>query len=109
MRRDIVKEAKYYQKLDHHVVRCLLCPHLCMLKDGQLGICRTRENREGVLYTLNSEIITAINMDPIEKKPLYHYKPGSLILSIGSLAAISIVVFAKITRYLSATTLIRCM
>ena len=66
------------------MVRCLLCPHFCMLKEGQCGICRTRENRGGVLYTLNNEIITAIHMDPIEKRPLYHYKPGSLILSIGS-------------------------
>ncbi len=79
-----MKEARFYKKLESHAVRCYLCPHLCVLKNGQKGICRTRKNRDGVLYSLNSEIITALHIDPIEKKPLYHYKPGSLILSIGS-------------------------
>lgn len=79
-----MKEASYYKKLENKGVRCHLCPHLCVLKNGQKGICRARENGDGVLYSLNSEIITALHMDPIEKKPLYHYKPGSLILSVGS-------------------------
>lgn len=77
-------EAMYYEKLDNEKVRCHLCPHRCLIKEGNNGICRVRVNRGGVLYTLNYGEISSLALDPIEKKPLYHYCPGSLILSAGT-------------------------
>lgn len=66
------------------MIRCSLCPHTCSLKPGQTGICGVRKNEEGLLYSLNYGEITALNVDPIEKKPLYHFYPGHNILSVGS-------------------------
>ncbi|MBI5575229.1 MAG: AmmeMemoRadiSam system radical SAM enzyme [Deltaproteobacteria bacterium] len=66
-------------------VRCGLCPHFCKIADGKRGICRVRENRGGTLYALTYGMVAAAAMDPIEKKPLFHYHPGSAILSIGSI------------------------
>jgi pyruvate formate lyase activating enzyme len=77
-------EALYYEKLDNGVLRCVLCPHHCRLKDGQAGLCRVRTNRSGILYTTNYGQISSLALDPIEKKPLYHFYPGSYILSAGS-------------------------
>jgi len=77
-------EALYYEKLDNGVLRCILCPHHCRLKDGQAGLCRVRTNRAGTLCTANYGQISSLALDPIEKKPLYHFHPGSFILSAGS-------------------------
>jgi pyruvate formate lyase activating enzyme len=77
------KQAMYYTK-DGDNIRCLLCPQNCVIKPGRTGLCRVRKNENGVLYSLNYARITALNMDPIEKKPLYHFYPGSRILSAGS-------------------------
>ena len=79
-----MKEALFYKKMNNSEVKCLLCPHFCVLKNGQSGLCSTRKNIDGKLIVLNYNSITVMHMDPIEKKPLYHFKPGSLILSIGS-------------------------
>ncbi|MTI67325.1 MAG: AmmeMemoRadiSam system radical SAM enzyme [Firmicutes bacterium] len=79
-----MKEALFYEKLDNNKVKCKLCPHNCIIKEGNLGICRVRENNDGTLYTINYNKLTSYNIDPIEKKPLYHYYPGSNIFSIGS-------------------------
>jgi len=79
-----VQEASYYKSLDHQIVQCELCPHHCTLENGQYGKCRTRINEHGVLYTQSYGILSSISSDPIEKKPLYHFYPGSSILSIGS-------------------------
>lgn len=79
-----MKEASYYTKQDNSKVRCLLCPHRCLLHDGQGGICRIRVNRSGILYAETYGKISSIHLDPIEKKPLYHFFPGRNILSIGS-------------------------
>ncbi len=65
-------------------VLCELCPHFCRLGDGQTGFCKVRKNIGGVLYSLNYGVISSIAIDPIEKKPLYRFYPGSSILSIGS-------------------------
>ena len=65
-------------------VRCELCPHRCRIADGKRGICRVRQNRDGTLYALTYGRIAAVQMDPIEKKPLYHFRPGTQILSVGS-------------------------
>ncbi|CAK7038185.1 MAG: GTP 3',8-cyclase [Desulfovibrio sp.] len=67
------------------VVRCLLCSHYCRIPDGRYGRCRVRGNRAGVLYSLSSDRITAANADPVEKKPLYHFLPGTTTFSLGSL------------------------
>lgn len=79
-----MQEARYYEQLGEDQVCCHLCPQNCKIKPGQLGICRARQNREGVLYTLNYSKVTSLAVDPIEKKPLYHYYPGRDILSVGT-------------------------
>ena len=63
---------------------CGLCPHACRLRPGERGFCRTRENRAGTIRPLNYGRFTSLALDPIEKKPLYHFHPGSFILSVGS-------------------------
>lgn len=78
------KEALYYGKLDNDRVKCRLCPHGCNIAKDNIGICRVRKNIDGRLYTLNYGKITSYGYDPIEKKPLYHFYPGSKIFSIGS-------------------------
>lgn len=65
-------------------MHCYLCPHNCVINPGKLGACRARKNIEGDLYSLNYGKITSIALDPIEKKPLYQFKPGSMILSAGT-------------------------
>lgn len=65
-------------------VECSLCPHHCQLGEGQLGFCRTRRNQAGRIQSLNYGQVTSLALDPIEKKPLYHFHPGSAILSLGS-------------------------
>jgi pyruvate formate lyase activating enzyme len=77
------KEALFYEKQGDKV-NCKLCPHNCLIKAGEHGKCNVRINREGKLYTINYGEITSMAQDPIEKKPLYHFKPGSNILSVGS-------------------------
>jgi len=77
-------EALYYENLDNGVLRCVLCPHHCKLKDDQKGLCRVRTNRAGTLFTNNYGQISSLALDPIEKKPLFHFYPGSYILSAGS-------------------------
>ena len=81
---DQLKEAMYYEKLESSNVICGLCPHECKIAPGKFGICRVRNNIEGTLYTHNYGKISALAMDPVEKKPLYHYFPGKYILSIGT-------------------------
>ncbi len=74
-------EAQYYRNADGYV-QCLLCPHLCKLKPDIKGICRARVNENGKLMVLDYGETTSVALDPIEKKPLYHFYPGSQILSI---------------------------
>jgi len=77
-------EASYYQKLRDDKVQCLLCPHECRISPGNFGICKVRENSDGILLASTYEKACAVRFDPIEKKPLYHFFPGSQILSIGT-------------------------
>ncbi|QSZ26766.1 AmmeMemoRadiSam system radical SAM enzyme [Aceticella autotrophica] len=79
-----MKEAMFYEKLDNNTVHCLLCPHDCMIKEGKYGFCNVRKNVNGTLNTENYGIVTAIALDPMEKKPLYHFYPGRYILSVGT-------------------------
>lgn len=80
----IKRKVDYYEKLDGDTIKCSLCPHNCIIKEGNSGLCRVREVREGTLYANNYGEISALSIDPIEKKPLFHYKPESKILSLGS-------------------------
>lgn len=77
-------EARLYQKLEDNTVRCSLCAHRCTIKDGKHGICGVRINRGGTLYAATFGKVIAEAVDPIEKKPLYHFLPGSLSYSLGS-------------------------
>ena len=79
-----MKKALYWEKTDTRTVRCLLCPHQCLIPDQKMGLCRARENISGTLFSLSYGKITSLALDPIEKKPLYHFYPGSFILSLGS-------------------------
>ena len=80
-----MKKAKYFIKRDNDVVQCLLCPNQCVIKSGKTGICKNKKNISGELYAHIYGQVSAIAMDPIEKKPLYHFYPGSQILSIGTI------------------------
>jgi pyruvate formate lyase activating enzyme len=79
-----VREASFYQKLDESKVQCVLCRHRCLIDDGGRGICCVRENRNGVLYTRVYGRPCTWHVDPIEKKPLYHFYPGSRAFSIAT-------------------------
>ncbi len=76
-------EASYYETLEDGKVRCLLCPNFCVIADGKRGICRIRYNREGKLYADSYGEAVSLSIDPIEKKPLYHFYPTKPILSTG--------------------------
>jgi pyruvate formate lyase activating enzyme len=78
------KEAMLYQKLDKGLVRCALCAHRCTIKPDRLGICAVRQNVEGTLYTLVYAQAIAVHVDPIEKKPLYNFLPGTRSFSIAT-------------------------
>jgi pyruvate formate lyase activating enzyme len=77
-------EAYLYESLKDKQVKCHLCSHCCVIKDGRRGICGVRENRGGVLETLVYGRIIASHIDPIEKKPLYHFWPESLSYSVAT-------------------------
>ena len=77
------KGMKYYQETSKGI-KCLLCRHYCNLAEGQTGICGVNKNEGGALKNLVYGKVAAINIDPIEKKPLYHFLPGSSALSIGT-------------------------
>jgi pyruvate formate lyase activating enzyme len=79
-----MKEADYWKARSDGRLACLLCPHVCRLDDGDTGLCNARRREGDRLYSLNYGRITSLAMDPIEKKPLYHFHPGSQILSIGT-------------------------
>ncbi len=79
-----MKEAQLYEKLDNLKVHCKLCAHGCKIPEGKSGFCGVRQNISGVLYTLNYGKIAAAHIDPVEKKPLYHFLPGTTAFSIAS-------------------------
>lgn len=79
-----MKEALHYEKLEAKKVNCHLCPYKCTIAPGRKGACGVRVNKDGILYSEVYGKTTGIALDPIEKKPLYHYHPGEHILSIGT-------------------------
>jgi len=76
--------AKYYIKKGNNRVRCELCPYNCLIGEGHRGVCGIRVNEGGTLMAETYNTVSAVHPDPIEKKPLYHFYPGSTILSVGS-------------------------
>jgi pyruvate formate lyase activating enzyme len=77
-------EALFFELDDKGVVQCNLCPHGCSIGEGKTGICGVREHKSGKLFASTYGHPTAMHVDPIEKKPLYHFEPGERILSIGT-------------------------
>jgi len=78
-------EALLYERLEDDKVRCAACPRRCVIENGKRGYCFTRENRAGKLYSLIYGQVASISVNPIEKKPVFHFYPGSHWLSLGSL------------------------
>lgn len=79
-----MKEAMLYEKIGDKKVQCNLCAHQCKINDGKKGICLVRENKDGTLYTLVYGRIISQNVDPIEKKPLFNFYPGTTAYSIAT-------------------------
>lgn len=79
-----MREALFYEKGEGNQVRCGLCCHRCRIQEGWRGICGVRENRGGALYSLVYGLLVAENVDPVEKKPLFHFLPGSSSYSIST-------------------------
>jgi pyruvate formate lyase activating enzyme len=79
-----MREAMLYEKLGDGRVKCHLCNHYCIISPGKRGICAVRENSDGTLYTLVYGKVIAAHIDPIEKKPLFHFYPGSKSYSIAT-------------------------
>lgn len=79
-----MKEAYLFEKLTDQKVRCILCNHHCIITDGKRGLCNVRENRSGTLVSLVYDKIIATHCDPIEKKPLFHFLPGSRSYSVAT-------------------------
>jgi len=77
-------EAKYYKKLDHKEIECELCPRKCKVGDRERGYCGCRENQNGIYYTLVHSYPCSAHVDPIEKKPLFHFLPGTDAFSIAT-------------------------
>jgi len=77
-----MKEALLYLRLDGLNVQCQLCAHGCKIPEGEFGFCGVRQNIQGVLYARNYGRLAAVNVDPVEKKPLYHFLPGTTTFSI---------------------------
>ena len=81
----MIKEAMLYEKLGDGKVQCNLCAHRCRISPDKRGFCAVRENRDGTLYTLNYNVVSSEALDPIEKKPLYHFYPGTSVYSLGTI------------------------
>jgi pyruvate formate lyase activating enzyme len=79
-----IVEAQFYEKLPYKKIRCKLCPRECVIDDRERGYCGVRENRGGSYYTLVHSRVCAAHIDPIEKKPLFHFHPGAAAFSIAT-------------------------
>ena len=79
-----VIEARYYEKQPNRKIKCVLCPRECVIDDRERGYCGVRENRGGKYYTLVYSRVCSAHVDPIEKKPFFHFYPGTLAFSIAT-------------------------
>ena len=84
MPKESTREAQFWQREDDDNVQCLLCHQHCRIRTGKRGLCGVRENQDGKLMTLVYGNLIAANTDPIEKKPFFHFLPGSLAYSIAT-------------------------
>ena len=82
LRKIPLRVASYWQKVKKNIVQCLLCPRKCVLDNGERGVCTVRVNKDGMLYTLGYGNPVAVHVDPIEKKPFFHFLPGTNAFSI---------------------------
>ncbi len=80
-----MREAILYKKFKNKVVQCQACSHYCIINEGQRGICQVRKNQNGKLFNLTDNKIIACQIDPIEKKPFFHFQPGTYSLSIATM------------------------
>lgn len=80
-----MRKAKLYKKLANNEVKCLACSHYCIIVEGNKGICGVRQNIAGDLFSLVYGLAATIHLDPIEKKPLYHFLPGTEVMSFGTI------------------------
>jgi len=78
------REGLFYRRLEGRDVQCLICPNRCFLHPGDRSVCRSRVNHDGVLYSLAYGNPCAVHLDPVEKKPLYHFMPGSRVFSLAT-------------------------
>ena len=79
-----IREAQFYEKLPHRKIKCKLCPRECVIDDRERGYCGARENRGGTYYTLVHSRVVSAHIDPIEKKPFFHFLPGSMAFSLAT-------------------------
>jgi len=79
----VSRAADFWEKLDDGEIKCVLCPHYCEISEGEVGKCGARANVDGALFAASYGLITSIALDPIEKKPLYMFNPGKMIVSLG--------------------------
>jgi pyruvate formate lyase activating enzyme len=84
---DYLHRADWWNPLDDEKkrVKCTLCPHRCIIGPGRYGRCKVRQNRDGILYSISYGRPVALHIDPVEKKPLYHFYPGESVFSIGTM------------------------
>jgi len=80
-----LREALLYERRNNDRVRCHICQRRCLIPPGRIGYCKTKVNVGGTLYTTIYGVVSSAAADPIEKKPVFHYKPGSRVFSVGSL------------------------
>jgi len=78
-----MEKAKLFSCQKNNQVKCLACQRYCQIAPDRVGFCQTRLNKNNQLYSLTYGILNGIQIDPVEKKPLYHFYPGSRVLSIG--------------------------
>jgi len=79
-----IREARFYDKLPHKKIKCRLCPRACVIDDRERGYCGARENRGGTYYTLVHSRVVSAHIDPIEKKPFFHFMPGAMAFSMAT-------------------------
>lgn len=81
---DFIKKSKYQEKINDNISQCLTCERKCKISSGNSGFCQTRVNQDGEIFTLAYGCIPALSFNPIEKKPLFHFYPGTIALTIGT-------------------------
>ena len=84
MNSESIKKSKYQRIIDEKCSQCLTCERQCKIQEGKSGFCKTRINKEGKIYSIVYGLIPALSCNPIEKKPLYHFHPGSIALTAGT-------------------------